>query len=283
MTAADTAADPARAIVQLKRAGGGSVGPQRLVLLAAIADHGSIAGAARAVGLSYKGAWEAVQALNNLFDHALVDARQGGAATVTAAGRLVLEAYGAIEQELDGVLEKLDRAVASAGLGSDIVWRMRMRTSARNMLRGKVFSVTDGAVNAEVVLDIGNGLKVTAIVTRESVAELGLAAGREALALIKASFVILVAGSDQVSSSARNHYAGTVTDHLPGAVSDQIALDIGGGKTIVATVTHESGETLGFQVGDKAQALIKASHVILAVDSPPPPPPPPPPDPLNRL
>ena len=43
-----------------------------------------------------------------------------------------------------------------------------MRTSARNMLRGKVVSVTDGAVNAEVVLDIGNGLKVTAIVTRES-------------------------------------------------------------------------------------------------------------------
>ena len=141
-----------------------------------------------------------------------------------------------------------------------------MRTSARNMLRGKVLSVTDGAVNAEVVLDIGNGLKVTAIVTRESVAELDLAAGREALALIKASFVILVAGADKVRSSARNHYAGTVIDHLAGAVSDEIALDIGGGKTIVATVTHESGENLGFKVGDKAQALIKASHVILAVD-----------------
>jgi molybdate transport system regulatory protein len=266
MTAAKTATDPAKAVVQLKRAGGTAVGPQRLVLLSAIAEHGSIASAARAIGLSYKGAWEAVQALNNLFDHALVDARQGGAATVTAAGHLVLKAYGAIEEELVTLLEKLDRAVAGAGLGSDIVWRMRMRTSARNMLRGKVLSVTDGAVNAEVVLDIGNGLKVTAIVTRESVAELDLAPGREALALIKASFVILVAGSDSVRSSARNHYAGTVIDHLPGAVSDEIALDIGGGKTIVATVTHESGESLGFKVGDKAQALIKASHVILAVD-----------------
>ena len=89
----------------------------------------------------------------------------------------MLEAYGAIEQELDAVLEKLDRAVASAGLGSDIVWRMRMRTSARNMLRGKVLTVADGAVNAEVVLDIGNSLTVTAIVTRESVADLALAPG----------------------------------------------------------------------------------------------------------
>ena len=258
-------ANPAKAVVQLKRTGA-SVGPQRLVLLAAIAEQGSIASAARAIGLSYKGAWEAVQALNNLFDHPLVDAKQGGAATVTAAGHLVLTAYGAIEEELVTLLEKLDRAVASSGLGSDVVWRMRMRTSARNMLRGKVVSVTDGAVNSAVVLDIGHGLTVTAIVTRESVAELGLAPGREALALIKASFVILVAGSDRVASSARNHFHGTVIDHQPGAVSDEIAIDIGGGKTIVATVTHESGESLGFKVGDKAQALIKASHVILAVD-----------------
>jgi molybdate transport system regulatory protein len=259
-------ADPAKAVVQLKRGGGASVGPQRLVLLAAIAEHGSIASAARAIGLSYKGAWEAVQALNNLFDHPLVDAKQGGAATVTPAGHLVLKAYGAIEQELVALLEKLDRAVAGAGLGSDIAWRMRMRTSARNMLRGKVLSVADGAVNAEVILDIGNGLTVTAIVTRESVVELDLAPGREALALIKASFVILVAGAGEVRSSARNRYVGTVIEHQPGAVSDEIALDIGGGKTIVATVTHESGESLGFRLGDKAQALIKASHVILAVD-----------------
>lgn len=265
MTDARTA-DPARAVVQLKRAGGASAGPQRLVLLAAIAEHGSIAGAARAIGLSYKGAWEAVQALNNLFDHPLVDAKQGGAATVTPAGHVVLKAYGAIEAELGTLLERLDRAVATAGLGSDIVWRMRMRTSARNMLRGKVVTVTEGAVNAEVVLEIGNGLTVTAIVTRESVAELGLIPGREALALIKASFVILVASEGKVSSSARNHYTGTVIAHQAGAVSDEIALDIGSGKTIVATVTHASGESLGLEVGDKAQALIKASHVIIAVD-----------------
>lgn len=266
MTASKKSADPAKAVVQLKRAGGAAVGPQRLTLLSAIAEHGSIAGAARAIGLSYKGAWEAVQALNNLFERPLVDARQGGAATVTPAGHVVLKAYGAIEGELTALLEKLDRAVANAGLGSDIVWRMRMRTSARNMLRGKVVSVTDGAVNAEVVLDIGGGLTVTSILTRESATELELAPGREALALIKASFVILVAGDDAVRTSARNRYAGKVVGHVEGVVSDEIALDIGGGKTLVATVTHGSGESIGFKVGDKAQALIKASHVIIAVD-----------------
>jgi molybdate transport system regulatory protein len=49
-------------------------------------------------------------------------------------------------------------------------------------------------------------------------------------------------------------------------VNDAVTLDIGGGKTITATITHESAETLDFQDGDPAAALIKASHVILAVE-----------------
>ena len=43
-------------------------------------------------------------------------------------------------------------------------------------------------------------------------------------------------------------------------------LDLGAGKTLTAIVTRESGDQLGFAVGDKAQALVKASHIILAVD-----------------
>ena len=89
---------------------------------------------------------------------------------------------------------------------------------------------------------------------------------QSALALIKASFVILASGGKPIRTSARNQYGGTVIGHVAGAVSDEVALDIGGGKTIVATVTHGSGENIGFKIGDKAQALIKASHVIVAVD-----------------
>jgi molybdate transport system regulatory protein len=65
----------------------GHVGARRIALLEAIGEHGSITAAAKTVGLSYKGAWDAVQALNNLFDQALVvsraGGRQGGAASVT--------------------------------------------------------------------------------------------------------------------------------------------------------------------------------------------------------
>ena len=138
--------------------------------------------------------------------------------------------------------------------------------SARNALRGVVTRITAGAVNAEVVLDIAAGLEIVAIVTKESVHDLGLVLGRPATALIKASFVILAQGDQPIATSARNRLVGTVLRHEVGAVNDEVVLDIGGGKTITATITRESGETLGFAPGDRAQALIKASHVILAVD-----------------
>jgi molybdate transport system regulatory protein len=141
-----------------------------------------------------------------------------------------------------------------------------MKTSARNLFRGAVTTVKTGEVNASVTLRIADDIEITAVVTRESLLELDLAVGREALAMIKSSFVILVPGDGPLRTSARNNLSGVVIRHQTGAVSDEVTLDLGGGKTLTATVTRESGETLGFKVGDKARALIKASHVILAVE-----------------
>jgi molybdate transport system regulatory protein len=141
-----------------------------------------------------------------------------------------------------------------------------MKTSARNALRGVVSDVKLGPVNAEVALTVSNGVEIVAVVTSESVADLGLAPGREAVAIVKSSFVILVAGDAPLRTSARNRLVGTVIRHETGAVSDEVVLDLGGGKTVTAVITRGSGEALGLAVGDKAQALIKASHVILAVD-----------------
>ncbi len=67
--------------------------------------------------------------------------------------------------------------------------------SARNQLSGEVTKVTKGAINSEVSLKLAGGSIVSAVVTNEAVSELQLAAGKQAVALIKASYVILgVAG-----------------------------------------------------------------------------------------
>ena len=63
--------------------------------------------------------------------------------------------------------------------------------SARNQWRGKVVSITEGAVNGIVVLDIGNGNKVTATISMAAIKELGLKEGNDAFAIVKATSVMI--------------------------------------------------------------------------------------------
>ncbi|MGI4812212.1 MAG: TOBE domain-containing protein, partial [Janthinobacterium lividum] len=66
-----------------------------------------------------------------------------------------------------------------------------VKLSARNQLAGKVAEIKDGAVNAEVVVELPGGERVAAIITRESLTTLGLQAGAPVVALFKASSVIV--------------------------------------------------------------------------------------------
>jgi molybdopterin-binding protein len=66
-----------------------------------------------------------------------------------------------------------------------------MRTSARNVLKGKVKQVEFGAVNAEVVLECSQGVEIVAIITNHSARNLDLEVGKEAYAVIKASSVMV--------------------------------------------------------------------------------------------
>lgn len=66
-----------------------------------------------------------------------------------------------------------------------------LRLSARNCLQGTVAKVLPGAVNTEVVIELAGGTSVAAIVTKESADHLGLAVGKPATAIFKASSVIL--------------------------------------------------------------------------------------------
>ncbi len=66
-----------------------------------------------------------------------------------------------------------------------------VKLSARNRLGGTVVSVTPGAVNAEVLIDVGGGVHVAAIVTQGSLQAMGLAAGQKATALFKAASVLV--------------------------------------------------------------------------------------------
>ena len=252
----------------MKRAGE-SVGAARIRLLEAIGRHGSISAAARAVGLSYKGAWDAVQALNNLSHQPLVLAapggKAGGTATVSPAGHALIAAFSRAETALSTYAVQVQAVLDGEGTDfGNFLRSLTMKTSARNAYHGIVTQIVDGAVNAEVTLKVSDDIELVAVVTRESVVDMDLKTGVAVVALIKSSFVLLASGHDRLGISARNRLLGTVSAITPGAVNDEVTLAFDAGKTLTAVITHSSCIEMGLEVGQPAQALIKASHIILA-------------------
>jgi molybdopterin-binding protein len=66
-----------------------------------------------------------------------------------------------------------------------------MKISARNVLKGKVKSITHGAVNSEVVLELPGGVELVSIITKRSAEDLKLTVGTDAYAVVKASNVMI--------------------------------------------------------------------------------------------
>jgi molybdopterin-binding protein len=66
-----------------------------------------------------------------------------------------------------------------------------MKISARNVLKGKVKQVTPGAVNSEIIVEVGGGIEMVSIITKSSAERLGLKPGKEVYAIVKASNVMI--------------------------------------------------------------------------------------------
>lgn len=252
--------------------GKGYLGGKRIDLLEQIDRTGSISQAAKAAGLSYKAAWDAVDAMNNLSHRPLVvkatGGSGGGGTQLTPFGRQLVHTLRRMQAEYERFLTQVAAGINDIDNLNDVDNLLRaiaMKTSARNQLRGSITSVTKGAVNGDVVMDLGNGQHIFANITNQSIDDLQLQPGQAAIAIIKASFVLL-SPDPAVKISARNRLTGTITQLTPGAVNSEIKLGLPGSKTITAIVTKDSVEELGFAVGQTCTALIKASHVIIAIE-----------------
>jgi molybdate transport system regulatory protein len=252
---------------------GAFLGDTRIRLLEAIDQHGSISQAAKHVPLSYKAAWDAVDAMNNLADKPLVErstgGKHGGGTLLTDHGRKVVAMYRAVEGEYQRALDKLTAQWAHTGEGDvrafqQMLRRMSMRTSARNQFVCTVNGLRKGEVDYEVYLQVDGQHEMVAVITRDSAEQLGLAIGMEVIALVKASAVLLMT-DEGLRTSARNHVWGTVHRVVTGPVNAEVVLDLGGGKTVTSVVTASSVEQLGIVEGARACAVFKSSSVILSV------------------
>lgn len=245
-------------------------GAQRIALLAAIGETGSITSGAKAIGLSYKAAWDAVDAMNNLAGEPLVirstGGKGGGGTTLTPRAVALINTFRAVEREHRLFLERAGAAIAGFSDDWKLIGRIGMKTSARNQLFGKVDAIQRGAVNDEISLALAGGQTVVAVVTHESTETLGLETGAQVVALVKASSVLLVADDGAAERlSTRNRLRGTVSAVQRGAVSAEVSLTLDGGTVLTAVVTNESVDEMKIAEGQPLVAAFKASSVILGV------------------
>lgn len=142
-----------------------------------------------------------------------------------------------------------------------------MKVSARNAFKGHITAVQTGAVNTEITLQTLGGDTLVAIVTAGSVQTLGLAVGKAVVALVKAPWVMLAAGDSPLTFSARNQLNGTVSTVRKGSVNSEVGITLPGGTEVFSVVTNEAVSELNLLPGRPASAIIKASHVILAIEA----------------
>jgi molybdate transport system regulatory protein len=143
--------------------------------------------------------------------------------------------------------------------------RKTMNISARNVFKGTITAIVNGAVNAEIDLALADGTSICSVITMGAVEKLGLRTGMEAYAIIKANSIILGTNLHEAKISARNLMCGKVQRVIDGPVSAEIDIEIGAGTMLSAVITHESARKLALQEGSHVCAIFKASSVLVGI------------------
>lgn len=253
----------------LGRDGQNFLSDKRIALLERIGESGSITQAAKMARLSYKGAWDAVDAMNGMFGESLVTTttggKGGGGAQLTATGIRIVDVYRALRREQKRFLEAASAGIEDFDNVYQMIRKLSVKTSARNQFFGKVSGIKKGPVNVEVELTLPGGDKIHSVITHDGLNNLDLEIGSEAWALVKASWIILALPDAADKLSARNRLQGVVMRVVPGNVNTEVTLLLNGGNTVSAVVTNESVASLALKEGEAACAVFKASSVILGV------------------
>lgn len=261
------------ASLSLTDALGHALTDKRIDILRQIGACGSISQAARAVGVSYKAAWQAVDTLTNLAGTPLVARAVGGAggggAQLTEAGHQLLAAAEAMAQARGAVLSRW-QATPHAG---PALARLAVRTSMRNQLPCVVDRlVVQGQIVCVHLRLEGEGAGAVSLasrITRESAELLGLQPGLAVLALCKATAVRVERGGRAAPATATADAAPAGTHRLParatrvvrGESGDEVSAELAAGLHMVGFAAPQSG----LRAGSAVVLVLEENAVVLAL------------------
>ena len=266
-----------QAHLEVETEAGALLGGARIRLLEAIDKFGSISKAAQRIPMSYKAAWDALDDLNNLADSPVIERSiggvGGGGTKLTDYGRRLVAMFRAVEDEYQAAMDHLHRE----GVGSNaddkaafqrLLRRISLRTSARNQFSCAVSRIEVGPINAQVFLVLDEGCELEAQITSDSVKQLGLAPGREVIALVKAPAVFLLSDPG-ARTSVSNHFTGIISRVHEGPVNTEVVVDLPLTRTrhVTSVITTQAVAALRLKVGSEVTAAFQSTSVILTTFS----------------
>ncbi len=233
-------------------------GQGRIELLQQIAQTGSISQAAKAAGMSYKTAWDAVDAINKATGSPLVErsvgGKGGGGTRLTAQGAELVAAFQRYQQEHQTFLQRLSED-SSLQPYLQVMNRLRLRTSARNQLYARVVRLEAQDMNDRITLQLDGGQQLLALITHASTERLGLSQGAEVFALIKAPWVRIAQAHD-----SENRLEGTVMQAEHSGNSAELQVQLADGPLLVASLSQ--GQPLP-KMGESISLWVEPEQIIL--------------------
>lgn len=172
------------------------VDPKRIKLLKAINEYGSISQAAKSAKVSYKSAWDHLEAMNALSPKPLLarntGGKNGGGTQLTPYAERLLQLYDLLEQTQQKAFAILqDENIPLDSLLSASA-KFAPQSSARNQLFGRVKTIKFLEKSCEVSVGFADFSEtLTACITLQSAERLNLAVGKEVMLMIKAPWVKL--------------------------------------------------------------------------------------------
>ena len=236
---------------------------KRIAILRQIGQGGSISQAARAVGVSYKAAWQALDTLTNLAGTPLVDRAVGGAggggALLTEAGHQLLAAADAMAEARSAVLARWEGRAGPAAA------RLAVRTSMRNQWPCTVQRLE--VLGQIVRVHLGRGGDADAFlcarITRESAELLGLAPGLMVQALCKATAMRVERHAAAVPPAEPGVYRlpAKAVRVVRGETGDEVSAELEGGIQMVGFATPDSG----LRAGSRVHLVVEDNAVVIAL------------------
>lgn len=244
------------------------LGEGRIELLINIGKSGSITKAAKEMKMSYKAAWDAVDAMNNLSEHPLVQSAKGGkgggGTHLTSYAKELIETYKILQEEHEAFLNNLSKRINEKNGHIHLLKSFDVRISARNQLRAKVVRIQKGVVESEIFLEPSSKEIFMAVITNDSLEQLEITLGMEIYALFKAN-ALTISRDLTLQKSDMNRFLGKISRINRDSFNCEVIIELKGSHTLCATIGVELFDDLGLQTGMEVVSFCKPKSIMLGL------------------